>query len=246
MFIDLFGKLIDRLLDLARERERRNQHFFENIVQPVHTDFEAIHSNYISSFQAYQDALYAGPSLGPGHPVFSLIVRDSLSRQTLRNRLEAFILADTRPEVSSFRDAIRYYLTFGPTDCNVHDDGELAETGEFPIRFRAWLTLQRAGDAKGSLREEPGETAITLGVWENTRDYTQNIGASWVAEALYRGAKSTDGYVRRMEGRQEKIQKVIADIDSVIQTLQVHHSRVMVEYEKLRVDLLSSAALRPD
>ncbi len=50
--LDAGVKIIDRMIDLLRERERSKRKLFDDFVQPLFDDMGAIHQDYISSFYA--------------------------------------------------------------------------------------------------------------------------------------------------------------------------------------------------
>lgn len=68
--LELFLKLIDRCIDLAKRRENTNKRFYTDFIAPAFSDFEAVHKNYMDTFLEYREILSNGKSrLDGNHPI---------------------------------------------------------------------------------------------------------------------------------------------------------------------------------
>jgi hypothetical protein len=86
--LDLFLKLIDRLIDLAKRRQEINKASFTDLVAPTMVDLEAIHKDYLDSFRRYSDLIDDETiPLKPGHPVLEAIRKDNLFSEGLRAKI---------------------------------------------------------------------------------------------------------------------------------------------------------------
>jgi hypothetical protein len=109
--LELFLKLIDRFIDLAKRREEVNRRFYTDFIAPAFSNFEAVHKNYIDTFLEYREMLLDGKSkLDSNHPVIELIVRDSLFSDNLRSKLTELIRVESNPSTQRFISAISVYL----------------------------------------------------------------------------------------------------------------------------------------
>jgi len=244
MVLDLIDKLIDKLLDLSRERERVDQNLFEESVHPTFITFEALHENYITSFQKYQAALEGNPALCSEHTVFADIVRDSLARRTLRNKLRTVQASySSASDLAAFVASIAVYLSFGGDrfpagSLTENEEPELAEASS---RFRHWLSLQREAYRKRAEPAQPNKSSISV-LWEYG-DLDSNDPAKCVAEYVYEESVTYDDTQgNSCTGHAER---AIVAIDSIIQRLQTNHLRVVTEYEKLRHSLVTPMKWRP-
>src|SRR5215213_5292371 len=191
MIFDLLDKLIDRLLELAREKERVDRSVFEQVVQPAFRDFEAVHEEYLTSFQSYQEALDKSPAVGPGHSVFSNIVSDSLRRRTLINKLRVFQASDAQSsDLNNLNAAIGKYLSFSTDFLCVEsliassslEVSEKSDADEFPLRFSSWLSIQREGHRQRELSNAQ----------EYERRVCDNDPGRMVAEVVRQAAASSE------------------------------------------------------
>jgi hypothetical protein len=75
--LDLFLKLIDRLIDLAKRRQEINKASFTDFVAPAMADLEAVQKDYLDSFRRYRDLLEDKKiPLTIDHPVLEAIRKD--------------------------------------------------------------------------------------------------------------------------------------------------------------------------
>lgn len=61
--IELILKLIDRIIDLKKYRDERFRKTFDDILDPLFKDLEAVHGNYIRMFEGVDAQLAAIPDL---------------------------------------------------------------------------------------------------------------------------------------------------------------------------------------
>jgi|GEM_PF-4875730 hypothetical protein len=115
--IDLILKLIDRCVQLAKQREAQNRSIYSDFIEPLMRDFQSVHDNYISSFSKYREAVIS--SENPTELIETLleeINHDSLYSIDGRSRLRSFKLLDevldikSDKDINSLIDAICYYL----------------------------------------------------------------------------------------------------------------------------------------
>src|ERR1044071_5709867 len=86
--LELFLKLIDRFIDLAKRRQDINRSFLTDFVAPAMADLEAVHKDYLESFLRYRNKLEDQTiPLGPEHPVLASIEKDNLFSEGLRAKI---------------------------------------------------------------------------------------------------------------------------------------------------------------
>lgn len=57
MAVGLLSNLIDRIIQLVRYRLERNKNEFVNFIEPIWTDFQKIHEQYLISFKEYRSII---------------------------------------------------------------------------------------------------------------------------------------------------------------------------------------------
>lgn len=88
--LDLFLKLIERLVDLAKESQRVKRSLHDDFIIPVMQQFEHVHQEYISSFQAYRELVTSNvPTFKEDNPVFSKLESDMIFTHASREKLRA-------------------------------------------------------------------------------------------------------------------------------------------------------------
>lgn len=128
MIIDLFIKLVDHLILLAKTRQEIGRDFYLNFVAPAFRDFENIHSNYLASIQKYRDMVMdTSIELGNSHPIFEIIAQDNLYSANLRAKI--YELYST-PVYSGDGSIIKYPSSnpsvFDPFVHSIHNYMEMA------------------------------------------------------------------------------------------------------------------------
>ncbi len=115
--VDLILKLIDKCIELAKRREEVTADLFENFVQPAFQDFEAVHTNYIKSFQCYRNMLIdPAVPINPLHPIFSALSEDALFSMDLRARVRALKPLQEDPLLGAFIGSMFRYLDTAAVD----------------------------------------------------------------------------------------------------------------------------------
>ena len=83
--LDLFLKLIDRLIDLKRVQERRDAKTFESLVQPAFADLTVIHQAYLEAFTNCLNTL-ARPETTTAEMAHDLLV-EATKGESLRKKI---------------------------------------------------------------------------------------------------------------------------------------------------------------
>lgn len=111
MLLELVDKLVDRLVELATYRKKARRELLDDHVAPVFEAFEAIHREYLASFEKYRETLRSSVSpLESGHPLLDAIRKDNLFTEHGRMKIMQLGQAVDDPEVGPFVAAVRDYL----------------------------------------------------------------------------------------------------------------------------------------
>ena len=57
MVVELIDKLIDSIIKLYKFRKESKKKLFLNFIEPIYSDFETIHNEYLKSFRKYRHIL---------------------------------------------------------------------------------------------------------------------------------------------------------------------------------------------
>ncbi len=108
--LELVSKLVNQCNELLRERKDSDHKAYEDFVEGVLADFEAVHQNYLESFQSYRK-MVDGQSIAltSDHPVLKKIDEDMLFTTQLRLKLEALKEFQQDPLFGSFIKQIVEY-----------------------------------------------------------------------------------------------------------------------------------------
>jgi len=227
MLLELVDKLVDRLVELATYRKKARRELFEDHVVPVFEAFEAIHREYLASFDKYRETLRSSASpLEPNHPLLETIRKDNLFTEHERMKITQLGQAVDDPEVGPFAAAVRDYLV----DTRVADD-PLAGYRTAPFRNpQLWR--------RSLLREL--ETVFN-GNWQVVLDRCSS------APPLYgKDLENALAEVRREAGINEddprktdrtKEHFAVRALDEVVGEMQSAYGRVANEYATLRAKL---------
>jgi transcriptional regulator of acetoin/glycerol metabolism len=111
--IDLFLKLIDRCIALVKRREETDRNMYTDFIASSFADFEAVHKNYLDSFQKYRDMIM-NPELvlDARHPVVDTISKDGLFSTDLRSKISVLYDLKTDSLAGKFIEAIFNYVEF--------------------------------------------------------------------------------------------------------------------------------------
>ena len=92
--LDLFLKLMDKLVDVAKERQRVQRALHDDFLEPAMAQFDNVHQSYIESYQDYLHQVASeAPDFSKNNPVFRQLKKDMLfthaSRQKLRSKADS-------------------------------------------------------------------------------------------------------------------------------------------------------------
>ncbi|KAF5419947.1 MAG: hypothetical protein C5S44_09740 [Candidatus Methanocomedens sp.] len=140
MIIELVDKLLDRCIQLIKHSQEIRRNLLDDFVDPVFSEFESVHKNYLESFQKYRDIIKSSDNT---ISVARQIEEDHLFTEGQRGKLIELSNFSEEPVVGSFVTAIRSYLIgkeeniVGDYYCNLPRRGLLAiikPRGRFPHR----------------------------------------------------------------------------------------------------------------
>jgi hypothetical protein len=87
--LDLIGTLVDKLIQLVKQRQETNRKLHDDFLAPILADFEKLHQDYLTSFRAYRLAIESERgAFDSTHPLIAKIEQDSLYSDHLRAKLE--------------------------------------------------------------------------------------------------------------------------------------------------------------
>ena len=119
MIIDLVDKIIDRSIQLFNYYKDSRHNLFNNYVEPIYSNFESLHKEYLASFQKYREIVKSSKEpLNSDHPILDSIKRDILFTTDQRSKLMELsrffeLPFEGRPfgqEIYNFVYLIRNYL----------------------------------------------------------------------------------------------------------------------------------------
>jgi hypothetical protein len=89
--LDVILKILTYLKDGAVFYKQKNKDLYNNFLEPAMNDFEKVHNNYLETFKTYLELIQNDKyELKPSHPVFEMIIRDSLFSENLRHKIYSF------------------------------------------------------------------------------------------------------------------------------------------------------------
>lgn len=108
--VDLIFKLIEKCIELVRQREESDRKLYEDFVEPAVADFEKVHQNYLETFQSYRRILETqSATLTIDHPILKKIKEDMLFSAQFRSKLEALEEFQIDPVFGPFITSIVQY-----------------------------------------------------------------------------------------------------------------------------------------
>lgn len=116
MIVELVDKLIDRSIQLIKHHQETRRNLLEDFVNPVFSEFESVHENYLECFQKYRDIIKSSDN---PRSVIHEIEKDHLFTEGQRRKLIELSDFSEEPMVGGFVDAIgsyligKYYYIFG-------------------------------------------------------------------------------------------------------------------------------------
>jgi hypothetical protein len=114
--LDLILKLVDRCIQLLKERKQAKRELVDNYLSPILKDFDEVHDKYLETFRGYRE-LVSDPQRFPTtkHEVFDCINRDIVFTSGDRTRIWDLVNMEMPPELSGFIIAVHSYLFDGET-----------------------------------------------------------------------------------------------------------------------------------
>jgi hypothetical protein len=210
--LDLFLKLIDRCIDLAKRREQVNKNFYTEFIAPTFSDFEAVHNNYMGTFLRYREMLSDGKvKLDNKHPVIDLISRDSLFSNNLRAKIMALPYEASNPIVQEFTKAIAVYL------------GNVAV---YELKFQDEPEGINIKDIK-KIRYELG---VAVKLWL----------MSYNCKVRYHFKEGIVEILKESVDQEVKRKRAVEVLDNFVAIAQVNYMAVLREHSKLKNQLLKS------
>ena len=111
--IDLITKLIDRFIQLAKQRKEQNRSLFSDFVQPMLETFKEVHKDYLKSFDEYLRIIKEADSLEQAIETMSIqIDRDALFSSINREDLWSMRRLHDNKALSGLLESIIYYLDY--------------------------------------------------------------------------------------------------------------------------------------
>jgi hypothetical protein len=91
--IDLFINLGEKLLELAREKQKMKRSLLDDFIAPLMKQFEDVHDQYILSYKKYRELIYEQqPEFDQNNAVFKQLDADIIFNQSSRDKL--FFMTD--------------------------------------------------------------------------------------------------------------------------------------------------------
>lgn len=209
--IELFLKLMEKLVELAREKKKANRSLHDDFVLPLMKQYEELHNQYVSTFQEYGSLINAElPEFTVNNHVFAKIKSDILWSHTNREKLWAMSsplinsqaslrsLAPPNDKLERFIYHLYHYII------SVHDMAEESEMSNIQ-RYGLLESLKIIADNQNlSLRQI---------------DFSHN---------------SLEG-LEKMTLKQEAENQVLQRIEE----MQRHYRNIQKAYQEAKLDLLS-------
>ena len=112
--LTLILSLVDRCIQLVKERRQQGRDIITNYLDPILKDFEAVHQGYLETFRAYRRMILESPSeLTEHHEVFNRLREDITFTSGERTKLWELTSINMPDELEPFLRAIYYYLFDG-------------------------------------------------------------------------------------------------------------------------------------
>ena len=102
------GSIVDRLIALVRRREEVDRARYEDFVQSVMTEVDALHAHYLEAFRRYRDSLIDKKQLEASF--LDTVGQDSLFSRDLRARVRALADAEWDARLRPLMRAVHAYL----------------------------------------------------------------------------------------------------------------------------------------
>jgi hypothetical protein len=238
MLFDAISKLFDGCIQLLKLRKENRRNLLVDHVAPVYADFEALHKDYLSSFDGYRQTLKSTTAFDSPHPIFDQIIKDHVFTQGLRGKLVAMGKMIPANSASYHMDSfdmfmlhIQHYFIW--SEKSVTQDSYLGLVSNDPrsclisgLRFIFHLDQFTVEEAVCMLRDKSC-------IWFIDRfalTFFNSEGRRMQVLSELESAKRDLNSIKRSLS--------IALVDSIVETNQWSYQRATEEYLKMRNELV--------
>lgn len=211
MIVDIIDKLIDRCIQLVMYKKEVSKSLFNDYIQPIQGDLEAVHRDYLDTFRQYRAMIKVPtPPLNPSHPVLDSIKADAVFNAQLRMKIHGLMAAASDPILGDFIKSIwnYFYSVAERTKVLLRDE---------PCRHEAEdLKQDHRFDDSSVFLEPPDNQSRSVAY-----DYLEDIFRS----------NELDGIKREL---------AIEVIDSIVSVLQTNYANQIREYSRLKNVLVTA------
>jgi hypothetical protein len=110
--LTLFTTLLDRCIQLQRERETNQKLLFQNSVEPLYQVFQAIHRDYVQTFVGYRKTVRGWREIRSNiHDFCQQLHEDNLLTANLRTKIHAANVGKPPPGTRLVLESIINYVT---------------------------------------------------------------------------------------------------------------------------------------
>jgi len=90
--LELIPNLVDRVIQLLRERDLRKKRTFDLLAAPLYSEFEKLHEEYLQAFYGYRDiVMNESAPFDRQHHIFDRVHTDHCFNSLIREKLRAII-----------------------------------------------------------------------------------------------------------------------------------------------------------
>jgi hypothetical protein len=224
--MSILSDIIDRIIQLDQRREQITRSLYVDFVQPLVSDLDTLHKDYLAAFRKYTDRLLSGGDLDKA--LLDEIAADSLFSEDLRAKVRAAVDEHVDARISALINAIKTYLslvTLNPLQ-QWYSTEDLF-VGESYEEDRECLL---AGD--GPLPDSDHRIFLEI---QRTMPRVTNIGRLH----LHRGLRD----LLAVEGMEPDVRTDLAVllIEGIVRELQARRSVVARAHEQVRQSLLRAS-----
>ncbi|MCP4613978.1 MAG: hypothetical protein GY845_35270 [Planctomycetes bacterium] len=169
--IDLITKLIDRFIQLAKQRNEQNRSLFSDFVQPMLETFKEVHKDYLKSFDEYRHIIEEADSLKQAIEKMSpQIDRDALFSSINREDLWSMRRLHDNNALSDLLKSIFNYLDYAFLDMY---EVELEQTNRIRYGFRGKIQSIASDDVRRDNWREEAIKILNKSVSSLQKDYSR-------------------------------------------------------------------------
>jgi hypothetical protein len=110
---ELLAKLIDKLIELSRERSSERRQYYEVVIEPIIRELAAIHVDVMKCYRSYAECLQDTKcDFDDSHPIFQKLDNDLRYALPARHGISRMLPRDlnTSGEVKEFVRAVETYM----------------------------------------------------------------------------------------------------------------------------------------